>query len=373
MADDVKPPMFPTLDSLEVALWPGAILVVFVATAVLVDLMIILSTRFRMLDLPNRRSAHALPTARGGGIAIVMLVCIAAALSSLRWPQLASRLLMGVVLPGLTIAILGVIDDLRPLKALLRLAIQIGVACFMTFILGPLEGVGLPGLGTWQLGPLAWPITVLWIVGMINAYNFMDGSDGMAALGAVVCGTFMAAVGFETRSLAAMVLAAFAAASAAGFLVFNWQPARIFMGDAGSGFLGLFFAAIPLLFNEPKESTFVAATLCLWPYIYDTLLSVLRRVWHGQNPFQPHREFLFHRLIRSGVSHASAAILYAMLSAIGGLVGLIITSPNAPDLVKQLCVGSLVALAIGITFVIERRCRLVGLPSAATRYSSALH
>jgi UDP-N-acetylmuramyl pentapeptide phosphotransferase/UDP-N-acetylglucosamine-1-phosphate transferase len=373
MAEDVKPPMFPTLDSLEVALWPGAVLVVFVATAILVDLMIILSTRFRMLDLPNRRSAHALPTARGGGIAIVMLVCTAAALTSLRWPQLAARLLVGVVLPGLTIAILGVIDDLRPLKPLLRLAIQVAVACFMTFVLGPLEAVAVPGVGAWPLGPLAWPITVLWIVGMINAYNFMDGSDGMAALGAVICGTFMAAVGFESRSLAAMLLAAFAAASAAGFLVFNWQPARIFMGDAGSGFLGLFFAAIPLLFNEPKETTFVAAILCLWPYIYDTLLSVLRRVWHRQNPFQPHREFLFHRLIRSGASHSTAAILYGMLSALGGLAGLVIARPNTSDVVRLWCLGGLVALAIGITYVIERRCRLVGLPSAATRYSSALH
>jgi UDP-N-acetylmuramyl pentapeptide phosphotransferase/UDP-N-acetylglucosamine-1-phosphate transferase len=371
--DPTKLPLFPSLDSIEAVLWPGAVLLVFVVTAVFVDLMVIVSTRFRLVDLPNRRSAHALPTARGGGLAIVMLVLLAAIATVCRWPSLATRILIGVILPGVVIALVGIIDDIRPLRPSLRLVIQIAVALGMTAVLGPLPGVAIPGGVRVEFGALAWPITLVWIVGMINAYNFIDGADGMAGLGAVVVGGSMAVLGYETRSLAAMLLAAFVAAAAGGFLVFNWQPARVFMGDVGSGFLGLFFAAIPLLFREPKEETFLPVVLALWPYIFDTLLSVLRRVWHGQNPLVPHREFLFHRLIRSGASHASAATLYGLLSAIGGLLGLFMIAPGVPPVAKA-CVPAMIAVLAGLlTYIIERQCRQAGLPSAATRYSSALH
>lgn len=365
-------PMFPSLDSIEAALWPGVVLLVFVVTAVLVDLMIILATRFRMVDLPNRRSAHALPTARGGGVAIVLMVCLAALATAARWPELGTRVLLGIVGPSLAIAAAGFVDDMRPLRPSLRLLIQIGVALVMTATLRPLPGVALPGGFGVDFGILAWPITALWIVGMINAYNFMDGSDGMAALGAVVVGGCMAAIGFESRSLAAMLLAAFAAAAAGGFLVFNWQPARVFMGDVGSGFLGVWFAGIPLLFVEPRAEWFVPLTLALWPYVYDPLLSVLRRVWNRQNPLQPHREFLFHRLVRTGVSHAQAAMLYALLAALGGLVGCFMIDSAFLPHIRAWGPAVVVAMAAGLTYGIERRCRHVGLPSAATKYSSAL-
>jgi UDP-N-acetylmuramyl pentapeptide phosphotransferase/UDP-N-acetylglucosamine-1-phosphate transferase len=372
LADVVKPPAFPSLDSIESALWPGAVVLVFAVTAVMVDVMIILSTRFRLVDLPNRRSAHALPTARGGGIAIVIMVCVSALITVFRWPQLGPRVLLGVVLPGLTIASVGIVDDIRPLRPLLRLAIQVGVAAFMTFVLQPLPGVRVPGVGDVSFGPFAWPLTMVWIVGMINAYNFIDGSDGMAGMAGVVVGASMAAVGLAAGSLAAMLLAAFAAAAAGGFLVFNWQPARVFMGDVGSGFLGLFFGAIPLLFAEPRSATFLPAVLCLWPFVYDTLLSVVRRAWHRQNPLQPHREFLFHRLIRSGVPHSEAALLYGLMSAFGGLLGLAMVDPAAPPVLRDGAPVLVALLAAAMTFLIELRCRRVGLPSAATAYSSAL-
>jgi UDP-N-acetylmuramyl pentapeptide phosphotransferase/UDP-N-acetylglucosamine-1-phosphate transferase len=368
-----KQPLFPSLDSIEAALWPGAVLLAFVVTAVLVDLMVIISTRFRLVDLPNRRSAHSLPTARGGGVAIVLVICLAAIATVFRWPSLAGRVLIGVILPGLVIAVVGILDDIRPLRPSLRLVIQIAVAFGMIAMLRPLAGVAIPNGITVEFGIFAWPITLLWIVGMINAYNFIDGADGMAGLGAVVVGGAMAMLGYESRSLAAMLLAAFAAAAAGGFLVFNWHPARVFMGDVGSGFLGLFFAAIPLIFREPRQDTFLPVVLALWPYVFDTLLSVLRRVWHGQNPFVPHREFLFHRLIRSGASHSSAAMLYGLLSAIGGLLGLLMVAPDVPPAVKAWVPAMIVLLAAFLTYTIERRCRHAGLPSAATRYSSALH
>ncbi|MEY3204603.1 MAG: putative undecaprenyl-phosphate N-acetylglucosaminyl 1-phosphate transferase [Planctomycetota bacterium] len=366
MKPDDQPNLFPSFDSIEAVLWPAAALAVFVITAVLVDLMIILAARWRLVDLPNRRSAHALPTARGGGLAIVVTTALASIMVALRWPPAVFSIIGGVILPCLVIAVVGIIDDIQPLKASLRLFIQIGVAAAITAALGPLSTIAIPGLPTLQLGWIGWPLTVLWIVGMTNAFNFMDGSDGMAALGAVVAGVVMAAIGWQLKIHLPLLLAAFAAAAAAGFLVFNWNPARVFMGDVGSAFLGTYLAAVPLAFPEPQRSlVFIPMVLALWPYVFDPFVSVLRRVYHRKNPFEPHREFLFHRLIRSGISHGLAALLYAMLALAGGLVGVLMVENLLPDAVRACGPLVVIALAGGLAWAIERRCTLVGLPSAS--------
>jgi UDP-N-acetylmuramyl pentapeptide phosphotransferase/UDP-N-acetylglucosamine-1-phosphate transferase len=354
--------LFPSLDSIESVLWPGLALVVFVITAVIVDVMIILATRFRLVDLPNRRSAHALPTARGGGTAIVFATTLASLVAVYRWPEFAGRILFGIVAPSLVIAVVGLIDDIRPLRPLVRLFIQIAVAAAMTAVLGPLTAIAIPGLPPLELGPLAWPLTIIWIVGMINAFNFMDGADGMAGLAAVVAGLMMAVVAYRSQSLAPMLIAAFAAAATGGFLVFNWQPARVFMGDVGSGFLGAVFAGVPIMVRDSiQPATFLPLVMCLWPYIYDPFLSVLRRLWNGANPLEPHREFLFHRLVRSGVSHSQAALIYGLLAGLGGVLGYLMVSDAVPETIGRWLPLGVVALAAGMTVAIERRCSRAGL------------
>jgi hypothetical protein len=158
----------------------------------------------------------------------------------------------------------------------------------------------------------------------------------------------------------------FAAAAAGGFLVFNWQPARVFMGDVGSAFLGTYLAAVPLAFPEPQRSlVFIPMVLALWPYVFDPFVSVLRRVYHGKNPFEPHREFLFHRLIRSGIPHGRTALVYALCAATGGCVGILMVVELLPAVVQAGGPLLVIALAGGLAWAIERRCMLVGLPSAA--------
>jgi UDP-N-acetylmuramyl pentapeptide phosphotransferase/UDP-N-acetylglucosamine-1-phosphate transferase len=359
---DSNQPMFPTLDSIEVVLWPGLALVVFVITAVIVDVMIILATRFRLVDLPNRRSAHTLPTARGGGAAIVLTATAASLVVVYRWPDFTNRILLGIVAPSIVIAFVGLFDDIRPLRPLLRLFIQIAVAVAMIADLGPLTAIAVPGLTQIELGPFAWPLTILWVVGMINAFNFMDGADGMAGLGGLVAGLMVAAVAYQSNALAPMLIAAFVASATGGFLVFNWQPARVFMGDVGSGFLGAIFAGIPLLVRDSiMPQTFLPMVLCLWPYIYDPFLSVLRRIWNRENPLEPHREFLFHRLVRSGVSHGSVSLIYGGMSFVGGVLGVLMVTKAIPaDVRTWLPLGGVV-LAVVMTSAIERRCSRVEL------------
>lgn len=361
--------LFPSLDSLEVVLWSGAGLLAFVTAAVVADLIVLASTRWRLVDLPNRRSAHALPTARGGGLSIVATVLLGLIATVVRFPEVSGEIVFGILLPGLAIAVVGFIDDIRPLQPLLRLCIQMAAGAAITAALGPINGIGLPGLEPIRLGVLAWPVTIIWVVGMINAFNFMDGSDGMAALAAIVAGLFMAGLAWLTGANATMLVAGFVAASAAGFLVFNWSPARIFMGDVGSGFLGTMFAALPLFFpDRQRESLFLPAILVLWPYIYDPFVSVFRRIWNGKNPLQPHREFLFHRLIRSGLAHGRAAVIYAVLAVCGGTASLWMIDRQVPASVRIALPMIVVGLAALLTAGTERlaaRKNIDGTPTPA--------
>jgi len=368
VSDSISPRLFPTLDSIESILWPGAALLVFVATAVLVDTMILLAMRWRLLDLPNIRSAHSLPTARGGGTPMVIVCCVASLTLALRWPALALQVVLGIVVPSLAIAAVGFTDDLKPLRATIRLLVQCAVAVAIVLVLGPLETVTIPGIDRIELGWLSWPISVLWVVGLTNAFNFMDGSDGMAALGALVAAAAMVRMGMVLGDPPLVLLAAFAGAAAAGFLVFNWPPARIFMGDVGSAFLGTFFAAVALLdTHQSRSMVFVPIVMALWPSIYDPFLSVLRRAWNGHNPLVPHREFLFHRLIRSGLSHGQTALIYAGLSLVGACAGVLMLDPRIPAATRCLLPLTVPVMAVALTYGIERRCRRVGLDRAASR------
>jgi len=366
--------LFPSFDSIEAVLWPAAALLIFVITAVLADVIILLAARWRLVDLPNRRSAHSLPTARGGGLAIVSTFTLGAITVALRWPMVAVPVLAGALLPCLVIAAVGFVDDIRPLRASLRLFIQLAIAAIIIGALGPVEAIAIPGLPQLELGVFAWPFTIVWIVGMTNAFNFMDGSDGMAGTGAVIAGLCIGLFGLQVHAHVPMLLGVFLAAAAAGFLVFNWPPARIFMGDVGSGFLGTFFAALPLLFPATERPlVFLPILFCLWPYIYDPFLSVLRRIANRKNPFQPHREFLFHRLIRSGATHSQAAVLYAFLSAVGCLAGVLMLADHLPVWVRAAMPLAVVALAAGLTWGIERRCARVELVPAESGHAPKRH
>lgn len=369
-------PLFPSFDALESVIWPGVALAVFVLTAVLVDLMVVLAARWRLVDLPNRRSAHALPTARGGGLAIAGMTTLAAIAVVLRWPPDTAAIVLGAFLPSLAIAAVGIVDDMNPLNATLRLCLQVAVAAWMTAVLGPIRSVAIPGLPALALGAAAWPITMLWIVGMINAFNFMDGADGMAATAAVVGGAGLAALGLATRSNMPLLLAAFAASAAGGFLVFNWQPARVFMGDVGSGFLGTLLAAIPLLFPESRRAeVIVPAALCLWPTVFDPFVTVIRRIAAGANPLEPHREFFFHRLVRGGVTHASAAFLYGALAAAGAVAGLLMALPAVPMPLRTAAPLVPAVLAAWLAWTAERTfaASAAGRTAAAARSTAVAH
>lgn len=358
-------PLFPTLDSIEQVLWPGMALAVFVASAILVDVMILLATRWHILDLPSRRSAHSLPTARAGGVPMVLVGSLSCLAICYRWPATTVPVILGLILPSVAIAVVGFVDDIRPLRATLRLVVQIGVALVMVAVLGPISAARVPGLGAFDFGSAAWPLSVVWVVGMINAWNFMDGSDGMAATGAVVVSAFFVSVGFLVSSPVLVLAAAFVGAAAAGFLVFNWPPARVFMGDVGSAWLGTMLAGLALIPDAARgPDVFPTLLMAMWPYVFDPFVSVIRRVITGNNPLVPHREFLFHRLVRSGWSHLSVAMLYALLAAAGGVAGRLMISGVLPLEVRRWLPAVVPVLAVALVAFVEEQFRRAAVAAA---------
>lgn len=291
-----------------------------------------------VLDVANSRSSHAGATPRAGGLAILLVTAAGAAVALALWPADAPSMwpVAGafVVLAGVS-----VVDDIWRVPSLARLAVHAAVASMLVRALGPWPAFALPFAGA--LDPAAAAVvSVLWIVAAINAYNFMDGIDGIAATQAVVAamGWAALAVWLERPATAAIALAA--AGAAAGFLAHNAPRARIFMGDVGSTFLGCLFAAVTLPAFMPDRRAPVAALIFLWPFVFDTAFTLARRAAARENLLRAHRSHLYQRIARKWGSHGKTTVLYGGLAA--GCAAAALTWVRRPEIGEA-------ALAISVT------------------------
>jgi len=251
------------------------------------------------MDHPNERSLHATPTPRIGGLGIMAGVAVASA-----W--LAGGMLLPVMLAAFALAALSVLDDVRGLPVVLRFLAHFVVAAACLLALG-LSGWALVG-------------AILAVVWMTNLFNFMDGSDGLAG--------GMAAIGFSALALAAWLggapaLAAFCAAIAAAalaFLRFNFPPARVFMGDAGSIPLGFLAAALGILGAMQDVWPWLFPLLVFSPFIVDASVTLGRRALRGEKIWQAHRSHYYQRAVLLGASHRQLAMAaYALMLAMAAL------------------------------------------------------
>ena len=253
--------------------------------------------RRRLLDQPNSRSSHSQPTPRGGGVSFVL---VSAAASAIGWfgaafsaqPAHASgRAMVALPLLCLPLALVGFLDDRHNLPAGLRYGVQLATALLLLLI-SPLSALA-PG---W----LPWLLLLIAATAVINFINFTDGLDGLVAGCMVVLFAVAALTGMPTLwPLVGALL---------GFLFWNWSPAKVFMGDVGSTFLGAVFAGVVL-----QQASFTAALgllLVATPLLADACICVLRRLLAGQRIFQAHRLHLFQRLHQAGWSHARVASSY---------------------------------------------------------------
>jgi len=287
-----------------------------------------LAYRHNVLDIPNERSSHTASVPRGGGLVIVVITVVGVWVYQEFYPELVTKTLVAYTVSAIVIAVVSGLDDLYTQPTWLRLAIHSVAAALAIYGCGYLPLRHLLGRDSTLVWAFSLILTFMWIVGLTNAYNFMDGIDGIASGQAVLAGLGWVLLGWLSGQPLVTVFGLLLAASTSGFLVHNWSPARIFMGDVGSAFIGFTLAVLPLIYNTQLDlarrglSAALVGMIFVWPFVFDATFTFLRRLRHGERVFSPHRSHLYQRLVIAGHTHQFVAVLYSSLAAVGLVVGL---------------------------------------------------
>jgi len=322
----------------------GWLLTSLLITLLLVRGAIVYAHRRGMLDHPGQRRSHHLPTPRGGGIGIVvaMLVCLPGALGSqsAAWPL---SVIAGLLAALLLVALAGWWDDHRTLPVLPRLGAQVlAVGVFSLALL-------MTGLSWWWL-----PLLLIGGVWSINLHNFMDGIDGLLAQQAIFVGGGLALLAWGVAQPALALAAAALATAALGFWYYNRPLARIFMGDVGSGSVGLLIFAFSAMLWRQNHALLWPALILSSAFVVDASLTLLTRMWRGRRWYTAHREHLYQWLVRRGGTHARADAIYLGWN-------LLIAAPSAwlawSHLRMALPITMIVYLGAAATWLaLKRRC-----------------
>jgi UDP-GlcNAc:undecaprenyl-phosphate GlcNAc-1-phosphate transferase len=306
-------------DHLLPGLWP--FLVAFAVCALAVPVAISLSRRFGVIAAPGGRHAHSYPTPLLGGLAMYVGFAVAVLIFLFRDYDSSVAVL---VVSGLAMALL-IIDDRRPMNPWVKLGVQVFLALLAVVIFGKqITYFGLPGGHIIHLQMLAAPISVFWLLGMQNTVNFLDGADGLAAgVIFIVAIVLMLAAG-ELGQIDIVQLSAALAGTCAGFLLFNFSPAKIFMGDSGAHFLGIALGMISILGVAKVAVAFALAApaLALAVPIADTAWAILRRRMQKTSVATPDLLHLHHRLQSFGLDARQTCYVFYAATALLGALGL---------------------------------------------------
>ena len=271
--------------------------------------------RNNLLAMPNERSSHTEPTPHGAGL-VIAIICLVAYIPITMY--VVGPFSWGYFAGASLIALVSFVDDLRPIRFVWRLAVHSAAAVLLIYDLETWHGITM--LGNINLGWFGYVLTFAWIVWMVNSYNFMDGIDGLAGLQAVIAGFGWILLCRMLEMQSVYYFSGVIAAASLGFLVHNLSPAKIFMGDVGSAFLGFTLAALPLLGRElavkSPDLLPIAAVLFVWFFLFDSVVTLGRRAIRGEKIWRGHREHLFQRLVRSGFSHFRVTLIYGILAGL---------------------------------------------------------
>ncbi len=327
----------------------AALLIAFMTTPVVKSL----AERVGAVDVPkDGRRMHDHPIPRMGGLAIFLGFL----LSTLVFVPL-SQSLRGMLLGAIIIVILGIFDDIYALPALPKLIVQIIAALIAVLHGNVIQVLSNPNVFSdnpyWVLGFWSIPVSVFWIVAITNAENLIDGLDGLTVgVAAISSLTMLVIAMLVSENVVALTMAALAG-GCIGFMPYNHNPAKIFMGDTGSTFLGFVLATVSIqgLFKFYTIISFAVPFLMLGLPLFDTCFAILRRISKGQNPMSPDRSHVHHRLIDMGFNQKQAVGILYVISAILGLSAVVLTTSGALKamvLLCALCLAGLFAYRVSI-------------------------
>jgi len=315
----------------------------FLMTYILTPLVRRLAFRVGALDQPDPRKIHHQPMPRLGGLAIY-LVFVVIVFFSQSW----DIRLLGLLLGGTIIVITGIIDDIRGLSAWVKLLVQI-LAAFILFIVGiRVDFLTNPFNGLVMLGSFAAPITIFWIVGITNALNLIDGLDGLATGTAAIASATLGVIALMEGNIMIATLDFVITGACLGFLRYNFYPAKIFLGDSGSLFLGFNLAALSVL-GLTKSATIISLIIpvvVLGIPIMDTSFATLRRYLQHKPIFQPDKEHFHHRFLEKGWSQKKTVLVIYGVNGILGMSAILLNVLTSNQAMVLLAVLVLIILLV---------------------------
>ncbi|MDD5603567.1 MAG: MraY family glycosyltransferase [Eubacteriales bacterium] len=311
-------------------------------TAATTPLVKKLAFRIGAVDIPkDNRRMHSKPIARIGGLAIIagfilsiFISCIVTGKSPIACGIFDSYTQMFGYLAGIIIIIsVGIADDISPIRSKVKLGFQLAAAIVLVVTGTHIEILTNPfsASGVITLSPfISYPISILWIMAVTNAMNFIDGLDGLAAGVSFISSVSLMIISILLGRWEAAIMTAAIAGSTIGFLPFNFNPARIFMGDTGATFLGFTLAAVSIQGTLKSYAAIAIAVpiLVLAFPLFDTLFAVLRRLFTGKPLMQADRGHLHHRLIDMGISHRKSVLILYLLSALLAIAAVVLADKS---------------------------------------------
>jgi UDP-GlcNAc:undecaprenyl-phosphate GlcNAc-1-phosphate transferase len=269
---------------------------------------------YPILDKPNARSAHKVPTPRGGGVGVVMafVVGMIVLYQVAQFARIAERQFLGVILAAVAIAAVALVDDIRAISARFRLVAQCAAALVAVASGLAITRLAMPWGTVVELGWLAPVVTLVWIVGCTNAVNFMDGLDGLVGGTLLIVSAALCMISAVQGGWFVYAAALFLAAGFAGFLPFNLHPARIFMGDVGSQFAGFVLAVLAVASArfDVQQMSFLIVPLLMFGLLFDAAFTLARRALMGARVTEGHRTHLYQLAQRSGMGVRRVAAVY---------------------------------------------------------------
>ncbi|MFS0821598.1 glycosyltransferase family 4 protein [Bacillus sp. 1P02SD] len=321
--------------------------IVFVTTIILTPVVKKLAFKLGATDKPNKRKVHQTIMPRLGGLAIYLSFIVGVLVL-----QPSDEVHIPILIGSVIIILTGIFDDIKEISPKVKLFGQI-LATLVVVVFGDLQVtfINLPFGGQLNFGILSIPITMIWIIGITNAINLIDGLDGLAggvsSIALFAIGGMALLMGNQTY---VMIMALILAVSTLGFLVFNFHPAKIFMGDTGALFLGYMIAVLSLLgFKNVTFISLIIPVIILGVPISDTLFAIVRRIVNKQPLSAPDKSHLHHCLIKLGYSHRKSVLLIYLMSALFGIAAFLFSQATIW--------GSLIilfTLIIAIELIVEK-------------------